>query len=925
MRRLFPAVVLLGLLVEVGGTAVAQITLVPGQPFLVSRRPEFIAAADFNGDQLEDAVTTNPGSDKITVLYGSGTGTFTTVLDLDIGQRLENIATGDLNQDGIPDVAVVTNFGNSVFVADARGDGTFNVPPRGPFVVGKRPVGIAVGNFDNQNGNDIVTADQNIDRVTVLRNQGGNRGFVSAGDFPVGDRPQAVVAGDLTNDGWDDVVAMNTGTANADDVSVLINNRVSQGVSLTTPRNFVVGAKSKSIALADVNNDGALDILVLNGGVTARVNTFTVSVLVNQTTTANDRVVGTGFFSTLSPVQVTCPSTIGGIPIFCNPNVIAPGDFDADGRVDFVLSFQTLPQLGGSTPTAGLITAYQGNGDGSFDFATQVPVGLRPKGIVSADFNGDTIPDVATSEEGDRTVRMVLALKPPLRCPGDPCTQSRQCVFPGSTPRQDSCPGDESRPGFCVDGVCCNEEMCPASQVCDLPGQEGTCHPPLDNGAQCLEDTHCSSSFCVDGFCCGARACPPGQFCNSGECGPPAQNGTPCNDGPQCASGFCVDGTCCADSRCPVGQRCDIDESEGFCRGPAPIGADCDVAAQCESGFCVDGKCCVQASCPSGQQCNVLPNPGFCMVAPPPTETPTITPTVTQTLTPSASPTPQPNGAPCNTGGQCSSGSCVNSTCCSTGTCPSGQRCDVFGSGGVCAAPRGQGQECRLDIDCASGNCESGSPPRCAAPRTATPTATPLPLDNGEPCADNSDCQSDHCVDDFCCESASCPNDESCGLPGHEGECFPPPRQGGDQCIPGVDECEDDMVCNEDGVCCDTDTCPPGERCDIFGSMGFCSEPLPQGEECRDHPDCAAGLECRFDPFSQQTICQPPRTPTPTLIIPPAPTFTAGLQVSSTRGGGCAIGGEDSNGAGAAWTLLLLPLVLGLRRAQVVRVDNRRQ
>jgi hypothetical protein len=921
MRRLFPAVVLLGLFAAFGPPAQAQITLVPGQAFLTPRLPEFIAAADFNHDGYEDAAVINPASDKVSVLYGTSGATFSTVLDLAIGRRAQQIATGDLNEDGLPDIAIVTNVANSVYVVDSAGNGTFNLPPRGPFVVGKKPVDIAVGNFDNKNGLDMVTADLLLDRVTVLLNQGRNRGFQSLGDFPVGHRPKAVAVGDFNNDGLDDIVAVNTGQQAADDISVLLNNGVG---SFNPPTGFVVGAKAKSISVADVNNDGAPDILVLNSGLTATVNTFTVSVLLDQTTTVGGKVKGTGFFTTLTPMQVTCPTTIGGVPIFCSPNVITTGDFDADGNEDFALTFQTLPQLGQSSPTAGLISAYSGAGDGTFTFATQVSVGLRPNGIVAADFNGDTIPDLATAEEGDRTVRIVLSLPPVKRCPGELCNLGKQCIFPDENlTREGTCPGDETRPGFCVDGTCCTEDQCPAGQFCNIPGSEGSCHAPLDNGGRCTLDSQCESGFCVDGFCCGSRACPAGTFCNTGTCLPPADNGLPCNQPQQCQSSFCVDGICCSDSRCPVGQRCDISGEEGVCSGPGPIGRMCTVPEQCESGFCVDGVCCVQESCPAGEACNVAGNGGFCTIAPTPTPTPLFTDTPTPTFTPTPTPTPQPNGANCATGGQCTSGFCVNGACCSTNSCPAGQACNLFFSAGTCASPGGVGQECRLDSDCASGNCQAGSPPRCAAARTPTPTATATPLPNGVTCAGDTDCQSGFCEDSFCCESP-CPSGEFCDVQGREGTCSLPKPGPGQECDPNTsDPCDGGLFCNPDGICCDTEDCPTGERCDVFGFEGTCSPPLMEGDECEKNIDCEAGLECRFDPSTQLNLCQAPRTPTPTLIPPPSPTRAGSdVVVHQSSGGGCSIGAD---GSGGAWILVLVPFLLWVRRYAPVPVRRRRK
>lgn len=77
-----------------------------------------------------------------------------------------------------------------------------------------------------------------------------------------------------------------------------------------------------------------------------------------------------------------------------------------------------------------------------------------------------------------------------------------------------------------------------------------------------------------------------------------------------------------------------------------------------------------------------------------------------------------------------------------------------------------------------------------------------------------------------------------------------------------------------DGVCCDTDGCSHGQRCDIFGVEGSCSDQLDVDGACGKTTDCLPGLLCVFDPFVGSNICNPPVTPTPTLFptLTPPPT-----------------------------------------------------
>jgi hypothetical protein len=933
MRRLFLGVLTLTCVMGIGGAANGQITLIPGPPTLVAQSPKYIAVADFNNDKFDDAVVSNSVSSKVTVLFGQGGNSFGSVVDLNVGRVLRGVQAGDLNSDGIPDIAVVDLLDSRAFVVTSNGDGTFNQPVG--YKVGLRPIDVGIGNFDRQKGNDLMTVDLSANKATVLLNQGGNKGFTNNGLFSVGKTPKRGETADLNGDGFDDIIVVNTGTAAADDVSVLLNTG-SGSFQSTPPRNFVVGAGARDVAIADFNSDGALDLAVLNGGKTAVQNEFSVSILLNIV--AGGR--GTGFFSNATAVRISCPLTLGGIAVTCTPNFIAAGDFDNDGFIDFAVSFFT--NSGTGVVTGGLITTYKGHGDGTFDFSSQVNVGADPQGIAAGDFNGDGVTDLVVAERGARSVRILTALKPPPFQNGVPCHVGGQC---GST--------------FCTDGVCCSTASCPASsagqpaQRCDIPDAGGICEPPAPLGQPCDLPAQCSSDFCVDGFCCSTRVCSSSECCNSGTCSLPASNGTPCNPNAgnagsdqcssgadQCNSGHCTDTVCCADDKCPAGQSCNIPRSEGVCTATLPPGQPCTVDAQCTvptpgaaSGFCTDLFCCGVRVCPTGQSCGISPHEGLCWPLPP--STPTLTPTPTATPIP----TPAPNGSQCASPSQCVSGFCTDTVCCSAATCPQGQFCNISGFRGICRS-KGSG-ECTADTDCLSGNC-GGSV--CAGTRTPTPTPTPKP---GDPCGSETQCTGGglHCTEGVCCTSAACDQGQSCTVPGSQGFCTalptPAPTKSGhgDTCpTPGSGNgCVTGLCTN--GVCCDTASCQSTERCDIFGSKGVCSPPLDPGRQCTLNTDCNAdfGLLCLFCSTGPpdcatagQYFCTVP-SPTPVLQAN-TPTFTptqvgeviVNPPVTLTRSGGCSMdSGTDGRNV---WWLAALPLIFWMRRARLhhARISRRR-
>jgi hypothetical protein len=89
-----------------------------------------------------------------------------------------------------------------------------------------------------------------------------------------------------------------------------------------------------------------------------------------------------------------------------------------------------------------------------------------------------------------------------------------------------------------------------------------------------------------------------------------------------------------------------------------------------------------------------------------------------------------------------------------------------------------------------------------------------------------------------------------------------------------------------DGVCCETDQCPAGERCDILGFKGQCSPPLGVDGQCDKNTDCEEGLKCLFcssGPPNCATagkfLCSPPHPPTPTFISTAVPTPTTAIDL----------------------------------------------
>jgi uncharacterized protein (DUF2141 family) len=378
-RRLACSLTALGLLVTVS-TAQAQ---TPAATFGTvttygtgaNSGPRSIAVADVNGDGKLDLLTANFNTNTAGVLLGTGTGTFGTATTYSTGadSNFYNIAVADVNGDGKLDLLTANYSSNTAGVLLGTGKGTFGTATIFSTGADSQPHSIAVADVNGDGKLDLLTANYNNSTAGVLLGTGtGTFGTVTTFSTGANSGPHSIAVADVNGDGKLDLLTANYDT---NTTGVLLGTGMGTFGTVTT---FSTGANSSpfSIAVADVNGDGKLDLL------TANFNTNTAGVLLGT---------GTGTFGTATTYSTGADSN------FYN---IAVADVNGDGKLDLLTANYSSNTagvlLGTGTGTFGTVTTYS-TGDNSY-----------PSNIAVADVNGDGKPDLLTANFNTNEVGVLL-------------------------------------------------------------------------------------------------------------------------------------------------------------------------------------------------------------------------------------------------------------------------------------------------------------------------------------------------------------------------------------------------------------------------------------------------------------------------------------------------------------------------------------
>jgi len=312
-------------------------------PAAAGLQPGAGLTADLNGDGREDVLFLRRGDNTLGLLLGQGTGsvgdgTFAAPTPIPTQSGTRAIALDDVTGDGILDVLLCAQSPHVVGLH--RGNGSAGVP-NGTFqpvaavtVLPLAPVAVLTADTDEDGIDDLLVAAGSTLFTLPGQGSGGvpNGSFGSLRSTSVGMAAQDLIAHDFNADGVLDLA-----------VSGSLGLKVFPGSGYTgkgdgtfnIPSTYPAGASPGRMAVADLNLDGADDIVVAD-----RADTVVRVFLGNRAAGVPDGTFASGVAYGAGP----------------RPGVMRVLDWDRNGLPDLLVVNETAP---------GAVSVLLGRGDGT--------------------------------------------------------------------------------------------------------------------------------------------------------------------------------------------------------------------------------------------------------------------------------------------------------------------------------------------------------------------------------------------------------------------------------------------------------------------------------------------------------------------------------------------------------------------------------
>jgi hypothetical protein len=311
----------------------------------------------------------------------------------------ESVAVADVNGDGEPDLIVANQCADNSCAADGsvgvllgNGDGTFRTAVTydsgSPYAYS-----VMIGDVNGDGKPDLVVANECNPFINCTNSGDGSVGvllgngdgtFQAAVTYDSGGlQPDSVAVADVNGDGKLDIVVINMaedgGSASSGSVGVLLGN--GDGTFRAAVTYTLTDRVAMAVTVADVNGDGKPDLVAANALASRLGVQSPVNVLLGN---------GDGTFK--GPTSYKS----GGF----GSDAVAVADANGDGKPDvFVVNGCFFGNCTGSEGSLGVLL---GNGDGTFKSAVSYDIGAYPvSSVYAADVNADGRLDLVTTNSSN--------------------------------------------------------------------------------------------------------------------------------------------------------------------------------------------------------------------------------------------------------------------------------------------------------------------------------------------------------------------------------------------------------------------------------------------------------------------------------------------------------------------------------------------
>jgi len=370
----------------------------------MEQQPIRSIAGDWNGDGKQDLAIGNIDA-SVSVLLGKGDGLFAASVTYQSGlepapslpPRL-SLEASDLDGNGSLDLVIAPSLSSGISVLLGTGDGSFAAPVI--YELAGQVAEFCLGDFDGDGHPDIaVASDQG---AALLRNHGDGSFGTGVPVTAKHDPLNSITVGDLNHDGRLDLAALGDYAA-----MVLIGNGDGSFVPAQAPEG---GMYDDPVRIADINGDGHADLLYPQScgpatwGAWTRVflgrgdGTFADELSNFTKRGCNGHAVadlnGDGATDVLiaSPFTVQFGAANGLLPAVkslkaSGGNLLGTGDWNGDGKLDLALAAEQW------------FTVQLGNGDGTFGSDPVYQPAFDAVSLDLADLDADGVLDVAVMSE----------------------------------------------------------------------------------------------------------------------------------------------------------------------------------------------------------------------------------------------------------------------------------------------------------------------------------------------------------------------------------------------------------------------------------------------------------------------------------------------------------------------------------------------